>query len=153
VLAANLVGTALFALVIARTRALDPALGGTMLNVAREGTGGGALLVLYKGIWAGWLVALMAWLIASTRETIAQIALVSLTTAPIAAFGFKHSIAGATEAFYRAWLGDASWWQMLGSFELPALVGNIIGGVVLVALVNHGQAGSKPKSPLLTRAR
>jgi formate/nitrite transporter FocA (FNT family) len=30
---------------------------------------------------------------------------------------------------------------MLGSFEVPALLGNILGGVVLVALVNHGQAG------------
>jgi formate/nitrite transporter FocA (FNT family) len=149
VLAANLVGAALFGLVIARTRAMDPALSGTMLDTAREGTGGGALLVFYKAIWAGWLVALMAWLIASTRETIAQISLVWLTTAPIAAFGFKHSIAGATEAFYRAWLGDASWGRMLGSFEVPALLGNIIGGVVLVAMLNHGQAGSKPKSKLI----
>jgi formate/nitrite transporter FocA (FNT family) len=32
---------------------------------------------------------------------------------------------------------------MLWSFEVPALLGNIVGGVVLVAIVNHGQAGSK----------
>ena len=153
VLVANLIGTMIFGLVIARTRALDPALSATLVDVAREGTSGGALMVMYKGIWAGWLVALMAWLIASTRETIAQIALVGLTTAPIAAFGFKHSIAGATEAFFRAWLGDASWGEMLGSFELPALIGNVIGGVVLVALVNHGQASSKAKSKLITDLR
>ena len=153
VLVSNLIGASIFAFVIARTRALDPSLDGTLLDVAREGTAGAALLLLYKGIWAGWLVALMAWLLASTRETVAQILLVWLTTAPIAAFGFKHSIAGATEAFYRAWLGDARWGEMLGSFELPALIGNIIGGVVLVALVNHGQAGSKAKSKLITESQ
>lgn len=86
-------------------------------------------------------VALMAWLLSSTRETLAQIALIRLTTAPIAAFEFKHSIAGAVEMFYRVWIGDISLASGFASFELPALAGNIIGGVVLVALVNHGQAG------------
>lgn len=141
VLPANLLGTAIFAFVVARTRALDPALSGPMLNVARHATEGGMLLVFYKAIWAGWLVALMAWLLASTRDTTAQIILVWMATAPIAAFGFKHSIAGAAEAFYRVFVGDAGFVDMMMSFELPALAGNIIGGVVLVAMVNHGQAG------------
>jgi formate/nitrite transporter FocA (FNT family) len=146
VLPANLIGAAVFSLVIAHTRALDPDLAGPMLNVAREATKGGAGLVFYKAIWAGWLVALMAWILNSTRNGMAQIVLIWLTTAPIAAFGFKHSIAGATEAFYRGWLGDAPWSELWLGFELPALLGNIVGGVVLVALVNHGQAGGKGKS-------
>lgn len=142
VLPANLVGTALFAFVVARTQLLDPPLSKTLHDVAANATKWGFLIVFYRAIWAGWLVALMAWMLASTQATIAQIALIWLTTAPIAAFGFKHSIAGATEAFYRVWLGDASFGEMMGSFEIPALLGNIVGGVVLVALVNHGQAGS-----------
>jgi formate/nitrite transporter FocA (FNT family) len=81
--------------------------------------------------------------IASTHETLAQIVLIWLTTGPIGAFGFKHSIAGAVEAFFRVWNGDMGFGRMLVSFEIPALVGNIVGGVVLVALVNHGQVGSK----------
>jgi formate/nitrite transporter FocA (FNT family) len=28
---------------------------------------------------------------------------------------------------------------MFFSFEIPAILGNIVGGVVLVALLNHGQ--------------
>ncbi len=146
VLPANLVGALVFSFVVAHTRALDPALNGPLMDVARETTKGGALLVLYKGIWAGWLVALMAWILAAARDTTSQVIVIWLTTGPIAAFGFKHSIAGAGEAFYRAWLGDASWGEMLFSFEVPALIGNIIGGVVLVALVNHGQAGGKSSS-------
>ena len=139
VLPLNLIGALAFALVVGHTQVMEPKVEAAMLEVARHATSGGALIVFYKAIWAGWLVALMAWLIGATRDTTAQIALVWLATAPIAAFGFKHSIAGAVEAFYRAGLGDAGWWSMIGGFEIPAIVGNVVGGVVLVALVNHGQ--------------
>jgi formate/nitrite transporter FocA (FNT family) len=97
--------------------------------------------VFYKAIWAGWLIALMAWLLNSTRNTVAQIMLIWLATMPIAAFGFRHSIAGASEAFYLVSTGSISLGDALLTFELPALAGNIIGGVVLVAMVNHGQSG------------
>jgi formate-nitrite transporter family protein len=146
VLPANLIGAGIFSFVVAHTKVLDPALSGPMLDIARENMKGGALLIFYKAIWAGWLVALMAWIVNSTKNGMAQIVLIWLTTAPIAAFGFKHSIAGATEAFYRGWLGDASWFDVWFSFEFPALIGNIVGGVVLMAMVNHGQAGGKSKS-------
>jgi formate/nitrite transporter FocA (FNT family) len=143
VLPANLLGTAIFGVMVARTPLLDPAVAGALHEVAREATEGGALLVFYKAIWAGWLVALMAWLLAATRDTTSQILIVWLTTAPIAALGFKHSIAGAAEAFYRVSVGEAGLQQALLSFELPALAGNVVGGVVLVALLNHGQAKAK----------
>ena len=139
VLPVNLIGALLFAVVLAHTQVVEPKLVTHLLDAARTSTEAAAQLVFYKAIWAGWLIALMAWLIAATHDTLAQIALVWLTTAPIAAFGFKHSIAGATEAFYRAAVGDAPWSQMIFSFEIPAILGNIVGGVVLVALVNHGQ--------------
>lgn len=145
VLPANLVGAMVFAFAVARTPLLDASVGATLMDVARHATEGGAVVVFYKAIWAGWLVALMAWLLAATHETTSQILLVWLTTAPIAALGFKHSIAGATEAFYRVFAGDAGLGQALLSFELPALAGNVVGGVVLVALVNHGQAKTKAK--------
>jgi formate/nitrite transporter FocA (FNT family) len=142
VLPANLVGAAIFALVVARTPSLDPELREPLLRVAREVTSGGAAVVFLKAIWAGWLIALMAWLLGATKDTTAQIILIWLTTGAIAALGFKHSIAGATEAFYLVWLGDVGFADVMLSFELPALIGNVIGGVVLVAMVNHGQAGA-----------
>lgn len=145
VLPANLIGAAIFAFVVARTQSFEPSLKTSIMETARTATSGELPVIFLKAIWAGWLVALMAWVIASTHETIAQIALIWVTTAPIAGLGFKHSIAGATEAFYRAWTGDAPFVDMLMRFEVPAIVGNIIGGVVLVALVNHGQTGAGKK--------
>ena len=139
VLAGNLVGAFLVGLLAARTRMFQPDMSEPLLRLARQATEGGFLAVAWKAVFAGWLVALMAWLVASTHSTFAQVALIWLTTAPIAAFGFRHSIAGAIEAFYRAFTGDASWGRMLGQFLVPALLGNIVGGVILVALLNHGQ--------------
>jgi formate/nitrite transporter FocA (FNT family) len=146
VLPANLIGALIFAEVLTHTQVVDPKLVTHLLDAARTSTESTAQLVFYKGIWAGWLIALMAWLIAATRDTMAQIVLVWLTTAPIAAFGFKHSIAGAVEAFYRSAMGDAPWSQMIFRFEIPAILGNIVGGVVLVALLNHGQVSKSKES-------
>jgi formate/nitrite transporter FocA (FNT family) len=145
VLPVNLIGALIFAEVLAHTQVVEPKLVTHLLDAARTSTESTAQLVFYKAIWAGWLIALMAWLIAATRDTMAQIILIFLTTAPIAAFGFKHSIAGAIEAFYRAAMGDAPWTQMIFTFEIPAILGNIVGGVVLVALVNHGQVSRAGK--------
>jgi formate-nitrite transporter family protein len=84
----------------------------------------------------------MAWLVSSTRATGTQVLYIWITTAPIAAFGFRHSIAGAVEAFYLAVTGAAGWGAMIGGFLIPAIIGNVIGGVVLVAMLNHGQVMS-----------
>lgn len=146
VLPLNLVGALIFAEVLAHTQVVEPKLLTPLLDAARVSTEGSAQLIFYKAIWAGWLIALMAWLMSATHDTTAQIILIWLTTAPIAAFGFRHSIAGAIEAFYRASVGDAPWSQMIFTFEIPAILGNIIGGVVLVALVNHGQVSKARES-------
>lgn len=139
VLAANLVGAALIAFAITRTGMVRAPVLSSLMEHAREGTSGGFGRVFYLAIFAGWLVALMAWIVAATHSTGAQIAIVWLTTAPISALGFRHAIAGSVEAFSRVWAGEAALGTMLAGFVVPALLGNIVGGVTLVALLNHGQ--------------
>jgi formate/nitrite transporter FocA (FNT family) len=153
VLPLNLIGAAIFGLVVARTNLLEPTVNAALVDVSSRSIAGGFLLVFYRAIWAGWLVALMAWLVASTRESLAQLALVWLTTAPIAAFGFKHAIVGSVEGFFAVFAGRLTLGSMLYSFELPALLGNLLGGVVLVALVNHGQVTESSQAKRGTPAR
>jgi formate-nitrite transporter family protein len=86
---------------------------------------------------------LLTWLLASTHSTGAQIALIWICTAPISALQFRHSIAGSVEAFYRAASGHAGWGAMLWEFVLPSVLGNAIGGVLLVALLNYGQVAAE----------
>jgi len=143
VLVANMLGALIFAIVAARTPVLEGSMLAALDRVAEHATEGGFWTVAYRAVFAGWLIALMAWLVASTHATGAQIVLVWLTTAPIAAFGFRHSIAGAVEAFYRAARGSASWGSMVGEFIVPAVLGNIVGGVLLVALLNHAQVAAE----------
>jgi formate/nitrite transporter FocA (FNT family) len=135
----NLLGALIFGWVLARTPVVQPELHPSLLKIATEVSSGGFGTVLYAGIFAGWLIALLSWVLAATHSTPAQIMLVWLCTAPISALHFRHSIAGSVEAFYRAAAGGASWGDMLGNFIVPAVIGNAIGGVLLVALLNYGQ--------------
>ena len=142
VLVANLVGAVVMAFLLARTSMLKLDMLSELDQVARAATEGGFGSVFYKAIFAGWLVALMAWLVAATESTVGQMILIWLTTAPISAFGFKHSIAGSAEAFYRALRHDAGWGEMTVDFVVPAVLGNIVGGVLFVAVLNHGQVAA-----------
>jgi formate/nitrite transporter FocA (FNT family) len=57
----------------------------------------------------------------------------------ISAAHFSHVIAGSVEGAFAAIHGSVGWDSYLAGFLLPALVGNSIGGVVFVALLNHAQ--------------
>lgn len=141
-LAGNLVGAVIFGVTLAQTAVAPAEVESELLRISREATSGGFGRVLYAGVFAGWLIALLTWLLASTHSTIAQIVFIWLCTFPIHALHFRHSIAGSVEAFYRAGLGDAGWGEMLGGFVAPAVIGNAIGGVLLVALLNYGQVAA-----------
>jgi formate/nitrite transporter FocA (FNT family) len=136
----NMIGALAFALVLAYTNAVPEKMRHDMLELTRHVTGLGFGLTFFRAIFAGWLLATLTWMLAATSERITQIVLIVLATLPIAAFDFSHSIAGSVEAFYRAAVGDARWVDMIVNFTIPALLGNALGGVSLVALLNFGQA-------------
>lgn len=136
----NMIGALAFALLLAHTNMVPERMRHDMLELARKATEMGFGLTFYRAVFAGWLLAALTWMLAATHERITQVLLVVLATAPIAAFEFSHSIAGSVEAFYRAGVGDAGWWAMVRDFVIPALLGNAVGGVTVVALLNHGQA-------------
>jgi formate/nitrite transporter FocA (FNT family) len=141
----NLMGAFLFAWVLGRTTMIEPSLHPSLQEVSAKALAGGFGEVFYKAIFGGWLIALLAWLLATTTDTMAQIAMVWVTTAPISAFNFRHSIAGSVEAFYRGVTGTSGWGDVLGGFVVPALIGNAIGGVVMVALFNYAQVAEEHK--------
>ena len=142
-IAGNLAGALIFALVFARTAALPETMRPDLFEVAREATAGTFGSNFYRGIFAGWLLALLTWLLASTQERLTQVVLIMLATMPIAALEFRHSIAGSVEAFYLAAVGGAAWSAMLTDFVVPVILGNALGGVTIVALLNFGQVKSE----------
>jgi formate/nitrite transporter FocA (FNT family) len=144
VLAANLVGTAAVALVVARTDVFDHSVHAAMLELANTALEPGAMTVLLRGIFAGWLIALMVWLLPYAEQ--ARVQVIIIITYVVGLGHLSHVVAGAVEVLYLPASGAASWWSAIGGYILPALAGNIIGGVMLVAIINHAQvvAGKHP---------
>jgi hypothetical protein len=68
----------------------------------------------------------------------------------IPAGGLVHCIAGTSEVLIGVFAGEVSSLEYLRGFLLPATLGNIVGGVFLVALLNYAQvAGSSKKTCLV----
>jgi formate-nitrite transporter family protein len=143
---ANWAGTMAVAWALAHSGAIEPSAQPALLQIGREAMHYGFGTVLVKGIFAGWLIALLVWVL-PFAET-GRVAVIVLMTYVIALGSFTHVIAGSVDTFYLVAMGDKSWGQYLGGFMVPTLLGNIIGGVSLVAALNHAQvtAGQSTES-------
>ena len=90
-------------------------------------------VVLLKGIGANWFVCLAVWLAASAKTMLAKMAGCWLPVMAFVALGYEHSIAnmffipiGMLEG------ADVTLHQFFIANLLPATIGNIIGGALLV---------------------
>ncbi len=137
VLLANLVGTLLFALTLGRTPVVDDALRVHLSEIGHAAMAHGFGGMFMRAIFAGWLIALMVWLLPFAEAS--RLFVIVIITWVVGVAGFAHSIAGATETLYLVVTGESSAAAFLGRFLLPTLAGNIVGGVSLVALLNHAQ--------------
>jgi formate/nitrite transporter FocA (FNT family) len=50
-----------------------------------------------------------------------------------------HIVAGSVEAFLLIANGEMTPWSMLAEFFIPVLLGNIVGGTALFALLSYAQ--------------
>ncbi len=146
---ANILGATLFAAVIVYGHILEPAPLEVLFTEVSHKAQYGFGATFLKSIFGGWLVALIAWLVAASEDTISQIFFVFSLAFLIPAAGLTHCIAGSTEFLISVFSGEETWTQYLGGFLVPTTLGNTVGGVILVALLNYGQViGSKAKTAL-----
>jgi formate/nitrite transporter FocA (FNT family) len=145
VLLANLLGALAVAFVAARTDLFDAHIQSMFATLGTDALEPAFGTILLRGIFAGWLIALMVWLL-PFAET-GRVLVIILITYLVGLGHFSHVIAGAVETFTAAAMNLASWGQVLGGYLLPTFIGNVIGGVMLVAMLNHAQvaAGSDEK--------
>lgn len=137
VLCANLVGTGLAALLCTLTPALEPALLEQMRVISRHAMAHEFWPMLLRGVGAGYLMAATVWLMPGAGP--AKFHVVAMMTYLIAAGGFAHIITGSLEAYLLLLNGELSWVDALSGFAIPALLGNIIGGSVLFAMMAYAQ--------------
>lgn len=137
VIATNLVGALLFALLVAHSGAFSPHVKDTFLQLGMQTLSYGFSTTLIKGIFAGWLIALMVWLLPAAENS--RIAVIIIITWIVGAGGLSHIIAGSVEALYAVVLGAATWSHYFVDFLLPVFIGNCVGGVLLVSILNYAQ--------------
>jgi formate/nitrite transporter FocA (FNT family) len=137
VLVANLAGAALFALLMLVMSHYHMDLRAELIGIGIKTYDAGFPDTLLSGVFAGWLIALMVWLL-PFAET-GRVMIIILITYVIGLGGFAHIIAGSVNAVYILLTGDAAAAAFFTRFFIPALLGNILGGVGFVAALNHAQ--------------
>jgi formate/nitrite transporter FocA (FNT family) len=137
VLAANLAGTLFAALFCTYTPVLPVQLYDGMMTVSRDLLALSWSEMLFRAVAAGFLMAALVWLMPGAER--AQFHVITLMTWLIAVGGFTHIVAGSMEAYLLILAGDWIWWQMVSQFMAPVLIGNIVGGTALFALIAYAQ--------------
>jgi formate-nitrite transporter family protein len=137
VLAANLAGTLIAALFCSLTPVLAPDVLEAMLAVSHKAMDKTWAVFFFEAITAGFLMAAMVWLLPGAASS--GFGVIVLMTYLIAISGSAHIVAGSIEAFLLVVNGQMGAWQALSGFALPALLGNIVGGTALFALLSHAQ--------------
>jgi formate/nitrite transporter FocA (FNT family) len=145
VLAANILGTWLFAATLAHTSVLEPEIRQAVVEVSRSAMAGDFGHTFMRAIFAGWLIALMVWLLPATEGSRPLIILI--ITYVVGVCGFAHIIAGSVECAFLVAIGQASIAEFIIGFFVPTLAGNVLGGVALVAVLNYGQVVPEIEEP------
>ena len=140
VLFGNILGALLFAAALGWTDVFEPKVHVAFADIANEALKHGFLTTLASGIFAGWLIALMVWMLPAASAN--QVSVISIVTYLVGLGGLAHIIVGSVEVLYLVVTAQAGVATYITRFFLPALIGNVIGGFVLVTWLNHAQVTS-----------
>jgi formate/nitrite transporter len=147
-------GTAVIMLVSKQYMFSNGAVGSTALTIANTKSGPEFWQAVALGIMCNALVCLAVWMTFSARSTMDKIAAIIFPISAFVAAGFEHSIANMyfipIGLFIKSYAGEA-FWTAIGKTAadfpnltwsnfflknlIPVTIGNIIGGVFLVAAI------------------
>ncbi len=139
VYAANIMGTVLAAFFFANGGIYDASVTEVALEIGRKKVEEPWHVVFNSGILAGWLVAGMVWLNHAATSTTARLLIVFVLTYTLSAAELAHCIVGSTEVLYAIFNGEATIGAYLWDFLVPATLGNTVGGVLLVGILNYSR--------------
>lgn len=137
VLGANILGTLIFGVGLYFTDVFDARQTAALGSVAGHAVAGSFSDTFVSALFAGWLIALMVWLLPAAET--ARVGVIIIITYLVGLGGFSHIIAGSAQVFYALAANATSLTAALSNFFLPTLLGNVVGGVALVAALNYAQ--------------
>jgi formate/nitrite transporter FocA (FNT family) len=141
VLVSNLAGAALLVDLIVHSGVFDDATRHAFLLTGLHALALPAGTTFIKALFAGWLIALMVWLLPAAEGS--RVLVISIVTYVVGLGGLSHIIAGSAESFYAVIAGAVPWSRYFLDFLLPVFLGNSLGGVLLVSVLNYAQVAVK----------
>lgn len=151
---ANLAGSILIAWLVYNSGILGASqglLGGIIVKIAAGKVNMTFMQCIASGILCNWLVCLAVWCATGSKSTVGKIFAIFFPICMFATCGFEHSVANmyfipaglfasANEAFVSMSgvsgevMANLSWGSMFADNLLPVTIGNLIGGILFVAM-------------------
>ena len=137
----NLLGGLVFAALISRGGVLADLPAEHLIELAEHKVHYSVSTAIVKAIFAGWLMTMLTWLLVAAEGFGARLVIIWIMGTLIVLGQFNHVVISAAEIFIGMMLGaDVGVVEWVLRNFLPALAGNIIGGVVFVTLLFYVQA-------------
>lgn len=134
----NILGAVCFAALAIRTQALRPEISHALVRLGQNSAPGSFSHLFWSGVVGGWLIALVAWMVTASHWTIGQVVMIWLLTFILGVGQFAHCVVSSCEILAAVMAGAVS----VGAYFhwlLAATLGNIVGGVGIVSVLNYGQ--------------
>lgn len=140
-LVANLAGALIFAVLISRPGVLDHAPAQEVVALATHKVDGSFWREFVSAIFAGWLMTMLTWLLVAAKGFGPRLFIIWAMGALIILGQFNHVVISAAESFMALFLGAPfGVWDWFSRNLIPALLGNVVGGVIFVTLLHYVQA-------------
>lgn len=134
----NVAGALLFAVLAARTKALRLPVLHSLVQLGAAAAAPGPRTIFWSAVVGGWLIAMVAWLVSGSHSITGSVAVIWVLAFIVGLGHFAHCIATSGEIL-AAVLSHAVSLTSYLRWLAVATMGNIVGGVVLVTLLEYGQ--------------
>ena len=148
----NMVSAVLFGAAIAYSKIFTPERTMKAIEIGYHAIETPWIEIFYRGIIAGWIVAAMVWLVHAMRDSIGRAMVIYVLMYFVGVGGFFHVITSSVEVFYLAFAdAQVAFWPLWPNFVAPVLIGNTLGGIVFVAVLNYAQFAEHKDSDMFER--
>ncbi len=134
----NILGAIAFAALAILTPALSQNIHQELTHLGLMAAQGSFGHIFWSGVIGGWIIALVAWMVTASHWTIGQIAVIWFLTFVVGIGHFAHCIASSGEIMSAVFAGQVPFVRYL-EWLATATAGNVLGGVIIVTLLNFGQ--------------
>ncbi len=143
VLAGNALGAMLGAVVFAETGVISGETTEAGIAIGEAALELSSVDLFFKALVAGFIVAGVVWMDFAADSTAARLLLIYLAFLSIPVAGLYHVVVSFTELLFLFLETDISLVSGLLEFILPVLLGNTLGGILLVTVVNYYQTTTR----------